>query len=179
MVAIVVDELARHDRQARFRTQGLITAIEQGVKFARIGIRDDLRDVNIHIFLVEGDAGFGRVRNHDLQIFGFAILKEFLVIDKRIDEIIQDIDDLVRPDRFAFLIQALKDQGVKPILLGQIRNPPHFERLHHDHVAFIFPGIIHRLDHPIDERPQEVAFSELHDLDRSGLLFVIRLREHC
>ena len=82
----------------------------------------------------------------------------------RIQTSLDGFDDLALFNDFSFGDSA-EDEGVETVLrIDEIRETFR-ERLHELHESVEFPLFVHFVDHPVDERTEEISFAELENFN--------------
>ena len=161
---VLVDELAGDEHQPLLPR--LEPLEEQAGELGRIG---DLRFAGGVGFRLVFDARLGGVREDQLQIGRDGALDDRLPVAVGLETPLDAGDDAL-VFGWGAVLHAAEDQRVEPVLRvdevgGALRQ--RLNQLDHSVELARFVGLV---DHPVDEGAQEVAFAELHDLDRILLL---------
>ncbi|MPL98477.1 hypothetical protein SDC9_44682 [bioreactor metagenome] len=164
IVSVLVDELAGNDDQALVRSpvESLVAFVEEG---ADLGWEGDLDLVGQLVTAVVADTGLGGVGDDEAQVLTGCELYILLVIVGlvRIEAAADAVDRSVLLDGF-LVLHTPEDGGVQALLgVDHIAQAP-VQGLDEDYIAVEIGLLVENVDHPIDERSEEVPLSELKNL---------------
>ena len=155
LLPVVLDELAGDEDQAA----------EAGFRAGGDELRD-LRGERVGVGTVF-DARLGRVREDEPQVWVQRGFDDLVPLGGGIEAALHAVDLLDLLDHLSVL-HAAQDHVVEAAL--GVDDVAHAlrKRLDDLHGGIEHAGFVHAVDHPVDERAQEIALAELEDADGAG-----------
>ena len=161
--SVFVDKFAGNEDNAFLRRAAeCLPAFEhQACELCRIRVLAGSRCVRFRLVF---DSGLGCVGENEAEIRAARRLDGRLPAFIRIQTSLDGFDDLALFNDFSFGDSA-EDEGVETVLrIDEIRETFR-ERLHELHESVEFPLFVHFVDHPVDERTEEISFAELENFN--------------
>ena len=161
--AIFVDKFAGDEDDTFLRRSvKCLPALEhQTCELCRIRVLAGSRSVGFGLVL---DSCLGGVGENEAEIRIASSLHSCIPAFIRIQTSLDGFDDFAFFDDFP-IGNSAEDEGIESVLrIDEIRETFR-ERLHELHESVEFPLFVHFVDHPVDERTEEISFAELENFN--------------